>query len=728
MMQTGRTIVPLTRDLVLVGGGHTHALVLRAWAMRPVPGVRLTLVNPGPTAPYTGMLPGLVEGLYRRADLDIDLVRLARAAGARLILDRACGLDLSARTVRLARGRPVAFDLLSIDIGVTSARPDVQGAEHAVPAKPLDALAARWAVFLERAAAGDRAEVAVIGGGVAGAELSVAMARALARAAPDRGRVALIDRAPVLGMLPARSRTRMRAALRAAGVTEHGATEILAITQTHVETADGVVPSSFTIASAGPQPWAWLAEAGLPHRDGYIEVDAFLRSTGDPAVYAVGDCAHFTPRPLPKAGVYAVRQAPVLLHNLRADLSGTMRRPFRPQHDFLKLVSTGDRTAIASKWGITAAGSWVWRWKDRIDQRFMDRFRDLPAMALPPPPRDAARGVAEVLGTSPPCGGCGSKVAQGTLTAALARLPPVTRPDIETLHGDDAAVVVTGGVRQVLTTDHLRAFALDPRMVARVAAVHALSDVRAMGARPQASLAQVILPPLSAALQARWLDEIMAEAGQVLAESGAPILGGHTTQGAELTLGFTVSGLCDGAPITLAGAQPGDALLLTKPVGTGVVLAAEMRARAPGAAVVAAWASMADPQSGAAEILADAHAMTDVTGFGLAGHLLNLCVASGVGARVALDAVPLLPGALDLSQKGIASTLFPANRASVGNRITAPDDPRVPLLFDPQTGGGLLASVPNAGINTRLERLAAAGVQAAVVGQVVSGPPHLDVY
>jgi selenide,water dikinase len=136
---------------------------------------------------------------------------------------------------------------------------------------------------------------------------------------------------------------------------------------------------------------------------------------------------------------------------------------------------------------------------------------------------------------------------------------------------------------------------------------------------------------------------------------------------------------------------------------------------------------MADPQPGAAAALADARAMTDVTGFGLAGHLLNLCDASGVAARIDLSAVPLLPGALDLSRAGVASTLFPANQAAAAPRMTLRDDPRAALLFDPQTGGGLLAAVPPAGLADRMDRLTRAGVIAAVIGTVVSGPPHLIV-
>ncbi|KAB2877454.1 MAG: bifunctional NADH dehydrogenase FAD-containing subunit/selenide, water dikinase SelD, partial [Albidovulum sp.] len=168
--------IPLTRDLVLIGGGHTHALVLRMWGMRPLPGVRLTLISPEPAAAYSGMLPGHVAGHYPREALQIDLVRLARHAGARLILGRAEGIDRAAGRIRV-QGRPaVAYDVASIDIGITSDMPALTGfAANAVPAKPLDAFADAWEAFAGRAARGEAApRVAVIGGGVAGVELALA--------------------------------------------------------------------------------------------------------------------------------------------------------------------------------------------------------------------------------------------------------------------------------------------------------------------------------------------------------------------------------------------------------------------------------------------------------------------------------------------------------------------------------------------------------------------------
>jgi selenide,water dikinase len=281
-------------------------------------------------------------------------------------------------------------------------------------------------------------------------------------------------------------------------------------------------------------------------------------------------------------------------------------------------------------------------------------------------------------------------------------------------------VLVCGELRQVIANDHLRAFSEDPWIVARIAAVHALGDVWAMGAAPQAMLASITLPRLSTRLQARWIDEIMTAAAEVAADAGAEIVGGHTSQGAELTIGFTVTGLADRV-LTKAGARPGDVLVLTKPLGSGVILAAEMAGKAPGAAVAGAWASMMRPLATEAAILAPvAQAMTDVTGFGLAGHLGEMLAASNVGARIDLSALPVLPGALDLLQAGERSTLHAANRAAALPE-GLPEGPRAELMFDPQTAGGLLAALPADRVEAVQADCQRAGVTATVIGRIVEG-------
>ncbi|MBE9640638.1 selenide, water dikinase SelD [Salipiger mangrovisoli] len=704
--------LPLTRDLVLIGGGHAHALLLRMWGMNPLPGARVTVINPGPTAPYSGMLPGFVAGHYARAELDIDLVKLARFAGARVVLGAVTGIDRAARQVHVTGRAPIGFDVASVNIGVTSAMPDLPGfAEHALPAKPLGALASGWAAYRDK---GGPASAAVIGGGVAGAELACAMAHALA-ARNRPAQVHLVERGTALTALRPKARNKLHAALAAQGVTLLENAEILEVTARGLTLADGrQITAEFIIGAAGARAQGWLRDSGLELEDGFIRVSPSLQSS-DPAIFATGDCAHLSASPRPKAGVFAVRQAPILLHNLRAMLSGREDlRTYRPQRDYLKLISLGGKSALADKAGLALSGPLMWRWKDHIDRSFMRKFQELPQMSPPVLPRHHAAGMEEALGTTPMCGGCGAKVGRDALASALSTLPAPVRPDVTALPGDDAALLLTGGAKQVMTVDHLRAFVEDPEVMARITCIHALGDVWAMAAAPQAAVASLTLPRMSEPLAERTLTECLGAITEILRAEGAELVGGHSAMGDELSIGLTITGLCEAAAITLGGARPGDTLILTKPIGTGVIMAAEMAGAAQGAWVAAALKHMTTPQGAAARLLRHAHAMTDVTGFGLAGHVLNICTASGVGARLEIEKVPLLPGAEALSAAGHASTLYPKNRAALPFQ---PMGPRPDLMFDPQTAGGLLAAVPGDTGKT-LADLRAAGFPAVAIGKI----------
>ena len=723
------TDLPLVRDLLLIGGGHAHALVLRRWGMNPQPGVRLTLVNPGPVAPYTGMLPGHVAGHYGRSDLMIDLARLCQFAGARLILGRAIGIDSAARRVIL-QDRTLRYDVASLDIGITSDLPDLPGfAQHAVAAKPLDTFAARWEAFVADAPPAPR--IVVVGAGIGGVELALACAHRMAEAG-HRATITLLEQSEAaLPHIGRGARAALLAQIARAGITLETGAAPVAFGPGTVTLANGrVLGSDFSLSVAGARAQGWLGGTGLALEHGFVRVGPTLQSS-DPAILAVGDCAYLAHAPRPKAGVYAVRAAPVLHHNLRAALSGGQMRAFHPQSDYLKLVSTGPRSAVADKAGLRLEGRALWWLKDRIDRAFMTKFSDYPAMPLPAVPAGGATGLAEAMGDRPACGGCGAKLGAETLATALAALPPPRRSDVISGPGDDAAVLRTGAGLMVMTTDHLRALTPDPALMARIAAVHALGDVLAMGAAPQAALAQVILPRTGAALAADMLAEIMAAAAEVFGAEGADVVGGHSSAGAELTIGFTVTGLAASESLRRkGGARPGDALILTKPLGSGTIMAALMaNATAPdvilGEAVAATLAAMTAPPGPPARLLAPkSNAMTDVTGFGLAGHLWEMCAASGTAARIDLAALAFLPGARALAAAGQASSLAPANRAAMAGRITAPEGPETALLYDPQTCGGFLAAVPPGDVAALL---AALGPGAARIGEVAEGPPHLTI-
>ncbi|ARE41364.1 NADH dehydrogenase-like protein [Rhodovulum sp. P5] len=368
------------RDIVLIGGGHTHALVLLAWGKAPVPGVRLTVINPGPTAPYSGMLPGLIAGHYTRQQLEIDLAPLARYAGARLITGRADGIDRVARMVHLHGQAPIRYDLASLDIGITSDLPNLPGfADHAIPAKPLGTFAQAWEDFVARARAGAVApRVTVIGAGVAGVELALAARHRLMQAGLS-AEVTLLDAAEdILRDVRRGAKAALMEQIRAQNIDLRAGITIRRITATGTALEGGeTIPAGIVIGAAGSRPQGWLKATGLHLTDGFVTVDETLRSVTDPALYAVGDCAHLSHAPRPKAGVYAVREAPVLLHNLRAEITGDGRKPYHPQRDYLKLISMGGKRAAADRLSLRVEGAWVWRWKDHIDRKFMRPFHDL---------------------------------------------------------------------------------------------------------------------------------------------------------------------------------------------------------------------------------------------------------------------------------------------------------------------------------------------------------------
>ncbi len=723
---------PVVKDVVLVGAGHAHVAVLRAFGMRPVPGVRLTLITREVDTPYSGMLPGHVAGLYDEDDILIDTGPLARVAGARRYQDEAVGLDLAARLVVCRDRPPVPYDILSLDIG---SRPNTGGvpgaAEHALPVKPIDGFLPRFAALRSRVLEGRARHVLQVGAGAGGVELLLAAERRLrqdlaaAGGDPAALRFTLLAAGEdVLAGFPARFRARFRAVLAARGIAVETGARVAAVEAGGVTLADGRrIAADEVLWTTQAAPAAWLAGTGLALDErGFLRVDAALRATGREEVFAAGDTVAFDPRPIPRSGVYAVRAGPVLAANIRATLTGERLRPYRPQRDALYLVSTGGRHAIGTRNGLVVEGDWVWRWKDRIDRRFMRHFRDLPDMA----DKAALRGIPAIAMR---CGGCGAKVGATVLSRAIGRIEPFPRPEV--LVGlaapDDAAVVDTGGPRlSVQTVDHFRAILDDPWRFGMIAANHALGDVYAMGGEPQTALAIATLPDGPEAKVEAELSAMMAGANAILREAGCALVGGHTGEGAELALGFAVHGLvARDAVLRKGGLRPGDALVLTKPVGTGTLLAADMRGLARARWVQAAIRHMCVSNRRAAEVLG-AHgvgAATDVTGFGLLGHLVEMTRASGVDARLMMDRIPVLDGARESIARGVFSSLQPQNlrlRRAVRDLDRAQALPGWPLLFDPQTAGGLLAGVPAERAEACVSALHAAGYGfAAVIGEVL---------
>ncbi len=831
-------VAPVVQDVVLVGGGHSHVIFMRMWAMQPIPGVRLTLVSEKVDTPYSGMLPGLIAGHYSPEDVHIDLARLCSWANVRFIERRVDGIDLTSKTITVSDDRPpIEFDVLSLDTGSTPELKVSGSDQFSVPVKPVHGFYARWLSILERIGhhrdsgkKPQKVSVGVVGSGAGGFELIMAMRHALHSEVADchwfvRGKRALKGRPEKVSDLAISRAEKI-------GVVVHRGFDVVDVGPNELHAGDGRrVTLDEIIWCAAAQAPDWPRDAGLDvDARGFVYTNEFLQSVSHHFVFATGDIGTQKKTPSTKAGVFAVRQAPVLFQNIRRYLLAKPLKVYRPQSDFLSLMATGGKHAIGNRGAVTVHGGWVWRWKNAIDQKFMDRFRKLPEMhqvrqksSVGVIPEvllgQSSMNAEEASDTAMRCRGCGGKVGGSILDSVLQELQVVQSPGV--LAGldiaGDAAIIDTsvdghliGGLSTnktstiktstnetsadetgtnatepggtgtdlssesntlmkgamrlaqsplIQSVDQISAVCDDPYAFGRIAAVHALSDVVAAGAIPHSGQVIVTLPFADKRIVKRDLKQLMAGVVDALNADACALIGGHTAEGPELTLGFVVNGFMrtelfnrdyryhdkhhypvdhqvadhhtsqQGKPVA------GDVLVLTKPLGTGVLLAGMMQQLASGKDVQAVLKQMQCSNTSAAGVLYENNvtAVTDVTGFGLLGHLHRLFARAGVGAQLELPLVAFYDGAIELAQQGIKSTLLEQNQqvlASVDvieSTKAELKDVWMNLLCDPQTSGGLLSVVPATSADAVLTSLRNSGCEAACVIGTINDSTRIQV-
>lgn len=367
------------KRLVLVGGGHSHVEVLRRFAARPEPSTWITLISPHGRTSYSGMIPGFIAGHYREDECFIDLVSLARRAGAEFIQASVNGMHLDARLTFCSDGRNVPYDLASIDVGSRPETIDTPGAaSHALSIKPIDRFLKNWQELAARATRLPKGyRILVVGGGAGGVESLLAMQYRLQTAGARKVRFALAtDGEEILPTHSPHVRRTFLEVLRKRAVEVHAGQAVIEVRPDAAVLAGGrEVAADLIVWATGAGAPCWPSACGLvTDRKGFILVNEALQSVNRPEIFAAGDVAEMQHSPRPKSGVYAVRQGPPLAENLRHALRGELLRPYQAQRQALALISTGDRYAVASRGSLTFRGRSVWRWKNLIDRRFMQRY------------------------------------------------------------------------------------------------------------------------------------------------------------------------------------------------------------------------------------------------------------------------------------------------------------------------------------------------------------------
>lgn len=692
--------------------------------MNAIPDVRLTCVSDYTIATYSGMLAGTLAGDYRMDEMEIDLVRLCASAGVRFVHARATGMDVERKRLHLEDRPSIPFDVLSVGVG---SRPKIPlGCEGGLSIKPMQTFHARLRERLQETQRLRKSEcirIAIVGGGAAGVEIATCLDQHLRSGSAYDGqyRISLLESGKkLLAEMPSSTQQLAAAALQRREIELLLDARVASVENEREVVFESGERKDFDLViwatSAVPSPL--LGKLGLPLDErGFVRTRRSLQSIGSDDVFAVGDAGSVDGEEYSKAGVFAVRQGPVLWENLQRRLREDSPREWHPQSTFLSLLNTGDRQAILTYRSLSLHNHTSWRLKDWIDTRFMAKYQQYEASAM------SMGGNSEDAPMQ--CGGCGCKASARVLRESL---PDLKQPEFDQVligldQPDDVALLKTqGGDAVAVSTDFFSAFVDDPYLLGRIAALNALSDLYAKDMVPTAALSIAVLPPGAEHKQSELLCALLAGAKREFNEAGAPIVGGHSIVGPKLTFGFTVIGEPHSARRpTKTDLKPGDQLVLTKPLGTGVLLAAHMQA----ACQAAWWGTLqttmleSNLRAASAARANGVVAMTDVTGFGLAGHLQEMLSNSGLTAELTLGSLPVLPGAMELLQQGFQSTLAPSNREncqSLDLTATLEDDSQVQLLFDPQTSGGLLLAVSE----TRVDELTqATGGQSAVIGRVL---------
>ena len=741
---------PIIADLVLVGGGHAQIAVLKAFAMKPLQGLRLTIVTNSSRTPYSGMLPGYVEGVWQDDDLHIDLRHLAAAAGARIIVAPVTGINANLKQICFDDRPPLAFDLLSINIGGQPNLAMIDGAaKHAIPVKPIAMFQKQFeTLFTQKLPK----KLAVIGGGAAGCELALAL---ITRWTAENGtapKLTLItDTDRLMPQMAPQAGRLVDKKLRAGGVDIVYGRRVMTINANKLvldnKDTCGFDACFLVTQVAAPR---WLADTGLDlDPDGFVMVTPTLQSTSHPYIFVAGDIACVNHSPRPKAGVFAVRAGKILARNLRRYILAKSLTSWTPQKHYLALIGTGDRRAIAVRGNSVMAGRLFWYLKCWIDRRFMNKFRKLsmpdapsitPFAGLSEAPRPGQN--TDVLAQNDPafssmrCLGCAAKTSHQVLQAAMhdAVALAVSRganPDLMPALGletDSAALPVPAGVSGwIQSVDILSEIVTDPFLLGEIATIHALSDIYASLANPLYSLAIINLPETKLSIQTNQLTHILAGALLAHSQAGVRLVGGHTSEGGGLSVGFAVTGSDAKLPAETPPALDEDfRLILTKPIGTGVIMAANRQLKADAICVDDAIASMRHSNQHAADVFKENNiiAATDVTGFGLARHAQNLAVRLGLaGCVIDLPSVPVLHGVTPLFEAGITSSLHEQNQQAVpiqnaGHNAGKFTPHSRDVLFDPQTSGGLLGVFKAADAENAVNALVKSGHRAAMIGRL----------
>ena len=672
-----------TKQLVLVGGGHSNVQVLKKLSMIKIKGLHTILISDNFEAVYSGMTPGYIHEEFNKDEICIDLQRLCFNANATFIKDKVVKLETNFQKLELQNYPPVYFDYLSINTGSVSNTRDlkIENQSNCFHVKPISLFIKKFDEIDKIINLNEKRKIIIIGGGVASYELAFSLKR---RYENNLELIIIGNRILSEKNLNSKTRKRLKTISADLGIKEILG-KVISISENKVTLKDGrVIESNLNLLSTGAKIEEWLIESDLERdKKGFIKVDENLLSINHKNIFVTGDACNIININRPKSGVMAVRQGEILKENIFLILMKKKLRKFKPQKNWLYLIGTYENYALLNYFFLSFHAKWCWRLKLFIDKNFIEKFKlkNNPSMS------DKYLKIDHEEENKMYCQGCGSKVSKENLLNYL-------KNNTNNHNLSDSSVIHHNSLKTLQTIDHIKLFSsFNPFDFGKISYLHSQNDILASGGNVNSLSVSVGVPFSKNFIENFYLDFFMQGIKSEADNDKCKISSGHSYQSNEPGITINMNGEID-IVSSKSLAKEGDLIYLSKPLGTGYLLAAYFSnsnlISSEDFAKLIKYLKRGNRSSVSLARSCSSQTMTDISGYGLASHLIDICLSSELSSELVLNSNLLINSDLNLLNN-YKSTGFFNNLKSTERYVDiANDHPLKNILYDPQTNGPML--------------------------------------
>ncbi len=675
----------LTKQLVLVGGGHANVQVLKKLCMNRIKGLHTILISDHYEATYSGMTPGYIHKDFSREEISIDLQRLCFNAGATFIKDKVVGIETNNQKLELQNFQSINYDLLSINTGSVSSTKKIiiNNSSKCFFVKPISSLVKKLKQ-IDQIIKNTKNKIAIIGGGVASYELAFSLIRRY----EDPLDITIFGKKILQEKnLNQQTKNKLRAIAKKLGIKEYSG-EVVSISDTYLTLKNGGrIDCNFFLLSTGATIEKWLLESNLnKDASGFIIVNSNLLSTNQKNIFVTGDACSIENNIRAKSGVMAVRQGEILKENIFLKLTGKKLIKYRPQKNWLYIIGTYENYALLNYFFFSFHSQWCWKLKVWIDKNFINKFKFSSNQNMSKNNFELENSKGQKMY----CQGCGSKVSKSTLTNYIKKINNNT--DLT-----DSSVINNKSLKILQTIDHIKLFSsLNPFDFGKISYLHSQNDILAAGGIVKSLSVSIGVPFSENFIEKFYLEYFMEGIRSEANKDECLISSGHSYQTIDSGITLTLNGEIESIS-SKNSAKDGDLIYLSKPLGTGYLLAAyfnnsEMLSSDDFKKIIKNL-KMGNLFTVNSARRSGSHTMTDISGYGLSSHLIDICLSSNLSSELTINKNILINTNLDLL-KLFKSTGFKNNYKSTNEFIDVSENhPLKNILYDPQTNGPMLMAI-----------------------------------